>query len=127
MHQERPSVLLHQEAPPAMVGPGSLGPCELQISGLTAAKAALEGSLLHIKAEQAAAAEQAALLKGRVAELEKLRQNLAPQLQAAQSSQEHASQECTVARQKAAGLAAELEVKDCRLRSVRHVRCRVIC
>lgn len=110
-----------------MVGPGSLSPCELQISGLTAAKAALEGSLSHMKAEQAAAAHQAALLKGQVAELEKRNQNLATQLQAAQASQEHASQECTVARQRAAGLAAELEVKDCRLRSVPHVRCCVIC
>lgn len=92
----------------------------MQITGLTAAKAALEGSLSHVEAERAAIADKADLIHAHVAKLEELKQNLTTELQSAQACQEQASQECTIARQRAAGLAAELEVKDCRLRSVPH-------
>ncbi|KAK9817462.1 hypothetical protein WJX74_005728 [Apatococcus lobatus] len=60
-----------------------------EVQSLTAANAALQASLSQIEEENA------------------------------QASQEHARLECTSACERAAGLAAELEAKDCRLRELR--------
>ena len=90
----------------------------MQVSDLEAAKAALESSLASIEEQSRVAASRAAISEAQLVQLEGLEQDLKAQLQSALASQETASQDCTTARERAAGLAAEVEAKDCRLRSV---------
>ncbi len=62
------------------------------------------------------ASNRAECAEGQICQLEKLRQNLAAELQATASEKDASSQQCRVAQERAAGLAVELESKHCRLR-----------
>ena len=88
----------------------------MQVTSLAGAKSSLESALACQQQNVEDVGKQVVELEGQVSRLEQHGQGLVDELETAQSARDSTAQTFRAAQEKAAGLAAELDTKDCRLR-----------